>query len=319
MRIFVAGATGAIGRQLVPLLVAKRHQVFAATRTPNRLGSLDAQGAEPVLMNGLNRDEVMKVVVAAIPDVVIHQMTSLASMRDLKRFDDEFVLTNRLRIEGTRYLIDAARAVGARQFIAQSYTGWPNERRGGRIKTEDDPLDESPPVAMSKTLDGIRALERMVMSAEGLTGTVLRYGSLYGPGTSIADHGDIVRLIRERKFPIVGGGTGVWSFIHVADAARATVAAIERGAAGIYNVVDDEPAEVSVWLPELANAVGAKPPWRIPTWIGRFAVGEAGVSIMTEIRGSSNARAKRVLRWAPSYPTWRDGFLRGLHAVGPKP
>ncbi len=312
MRILVAGATGAIGRKLVPLLVARRHQVFAATRSRNKLGSLDAQGAEPVLMDGLNRAEVMKVVVAAIPEVVIHEMSSLASMRDLKRFDDEFAVTNCLRTDGTKYLLEAARAVGARQFIAQSYTGWPNERRGGRVKTEDDPLDDRPPAAMSKTLAGIRTLERMVTTAEGITGTVLRYGSLYGPGTSLSDHGDIVQLVRARRLPIVGGGTGVWSFVHVSDAARATVAAVNCAAPGIYNVVDDEPAEVSEWLPELASAVGARPPWRIPTWIGRFALGEPGVSMMTQIRGSSNARAKRVLGWIPSYPTWRDGFLRGL-------
>jgi nucleoside-diphosphate-sugar epimerase len=206
----------------------------------------------------------------------VHQMTALASMRSLKHFDDEFAVTNRLRTEGTRHLLEAAHACGARKFVAQSYTGWPNERRGGRVKTEEDPLDSDPPKAMTKTLSAIRALEDMVLNAPGITGTVLRYGSLYGPGTSLSDDSEIVKLIRQRKFPLIGSGAGVWSFIHVDDAARATQLAIERAAPGIYNIVDDDPAEVSVWLPELARAVGAKPPfavasldWSIPGRRGR--------------------------------------------------
>jgi nucleoside-diphosphate-sugar epimerase len=273
---------------------------------------LRAQGAEPVVVDGLDRDAVMRAVVSSHPDAIVHQMTALASMRSLKHFDDEFAVTNRLRTEGTRHLLEAAHACGAHKFVAQSYTGWPNERRGGRVKTEEDPLDSDPPNAMTKTLGAIRALEDMVLNAPGITGTVLRYGSLYGPGTSLSDAGEIVKLIRQRKFPFIGSGAGVWSFIHLDDAARATQLAIERAASGIYNIVDDDPAEVSAWLPELARAVGAKPPLRLPAWIGRLVVGEAGISMMTEVRGSSNAKAKRALGWRPQYASWRDGFRRGL-------
>jgi 2-alkyl-3-oxoalkanoate reductase len=252
----------------------------------------------------------MKAVVPAIPNVVVHQMTALASMRSLKRFDDEFAMTNRLRTEGTRYLLAAAQEAGTRQFVAQSYTGWPNERQGGSVKTEHDPLDSSPPKRMAKTLDAIRQLEDIVENAAGLTGTVLRYGALYGPGTSISRNGDIVELVRQRKLPLVGGGTGVWSFIHVDDAARATQCAIERNAAGTYNIVDDEPIRVSAWLPALVEAVGARPPMRLPAWLARFAIGSAGVSVMTRIRGSSNSKAKRALGWQPAHPSIRDGFTR---------
>jgi nucleoside-diphosphate-sugar epimerase len=312
MRIFLAGATGAIGGRLVPLLVAGGHHVIATTRTPEKLERLRAQGAEPVVVDGLDRDAVIKAVVSSHPDAIVHQMTALASMRSLKHFDDEFAVTNRLRTEGTSHLLAAARAAGTRRFVAQSYTGWANERQGGRVKTEEDPLDSNPPKSMSRTLDAIRTLEHMVLNSPDVTGTVLRYGSLYGPGTSLSDHGEIVELIRQRKLPLIGSGAGVWSFIHVADAARSTQFALERDAPGLYNIVDDDPAEVSVWLPYLARAVGARPPIRVPAWIGRFAVGDAGVSMMTQARGSSNAKAKHALGWQPDYASWRDGFHRGL-------
>ena len=239
-------------------------------------------------------------------------------MRSLKRFDDEFAVTNRLRTEGTSHLVAAATVAGARKIVAQSYTGWPNQRQGGRVKTEADPLDSDPPSTMTRTLDAIQTLEHIVLHADALNGIVVRYGSLYGPGTSISCKGEIVEMVRQRKFPLVGNGAGVWSFIHVDDAARATQLAIERGAPGLYNIVDDEPAEVSEWLPELARAVGARPPVRLPAWIGRFAIGEAGVSMMTKIRGSSNAKAKRALGWQPEYASWRDGFRRGLSAELPR-
>jgi 2-alkyl-3-oxoalkanoate reductase len=312
MKIFLAGATGAIGGRLVPLLVAGGHHVIATTRTPEKLERLRAQGAEPVVVDGLDRDAVMEAVVSSRPDAIVHQMTALASMRSLKHFDDEFAVTNRLRTEGTSHLLAAARAAGTHRLVAQSYAGWTSERRGGRIKTEEDPLDPHPPKAMSRTLDAIRALEDRVLNSSDVTGTVLRYGSLYGPGTSTSDHGEIVELIRQRKFPLIGNGAGVWSFIHVTDAARATQLALECDASGIYNIVDDEPAEVSVWLPYLAQAVGARPPIHLPAWIGRFAIGEAGVSMMTRARGSSNAKAKHTLGWQPEYASWRDGFHRGL-------
>lgn len=312
MRVFLAGATGAIGKRLVPLLVSAGHHVVGMTRTPAKADELRAAGAEPVVADALDRDAVRDAVLQARPTVVIHQMTALTKMRNLKHFDDEFELTNRLRTEGTEYLLTAARAAGAERFIAQSYTGWPNARTGDRVKSEEDPLDTNPPEAMRRTLDAIRQLEQMVPGASGLTGIVLQYGSFYGHGTSIGEGGDIYEMVRKRRFPIVGDGAGVWSFIHIDDAAQATGLALGEVPAGIYNIVDDEPAEVSVWLPELARAIGAKPPYHLPAWIGRLVIGDAGLSMMTEARGSSNAKAKRVLGWRPSYASWRDGFRRGL-------
>jgi nucleoside-diphosphate-sugar epimerase len=314
MRIFIAGATGALGKRLLPLLVVGGHHVIATTRTPDKLTWLRSQGVEPVLLDGLDKDAVTRSVAAANPEVVVHQMTALAALRSLKRLDEEFAVTNRLRTEGTNNLLDAARAAGARTFVAQSFTGWPNARQGDRIKNEDDPLDSNPPRAMAKTLEAIRTLEQTVSNAVGVAGIVLRYGSFYGPGTSLSTDGDIVHMVRHRKFPLIGDSAGVWSFIHIDDAARATQLAIEGGTAGIYNIVDDDPAEVSAWLPDLARAVGARPPLRVPVVVGRLAVGDAGVVMMTEARGSSNAKAKQTLGWKPDYPSWRDGFRRGLAA-----
>ena len=329
MKIFLAGATGAIGERLVPLLRSGGHAVTGTTRSPSKAARLRASGTDAVVLDALDREAVIGAVVAAAPDVVVHQVTALATLRSLRKFDREFALTNRLRTEGTEHLLAGARAVGARVFVAQSYTGWPNDPRGARVQTEDDPLDPDPPPAMRATLDAIRRLEAVVTGADGLTGIVLRYGSFYGPGTSIsresdgvrlararkfphvkegAGDGEIVRLVRARKFPIVGDGAGVWSFIHIDDAAEATKLAIDRAVAGIYNITDDEPAEVSRWLPELARAVGAPPPRRIPAWLARLAIGAAGVAMMTRSRGSSNAKAKRVLGWEPRHPTWRAGF-----------
>lgn len=319
MKILIAGATGAVGKRLVPLLVAAGHHVVATTRTEDKLNGLRAEGAEAVLMNGLDREGVVKAVVSSRPDVIVHQMTALPPMLNLKKFDADLALTNQLRTGGTRNLVEAAALAGTQKFVAQSYTGWPNQREGGRVKTETDPLDSAPPFAMLKTLAAIQTLEQIVTNTAGLNGIVLRYGSLYGPGTSIASNGEVVQLIRERKFPLIGSSAGVWSFIHVDDAARATLLAIERGTPGIYNIVDDDPADVSNWLPALAQAVGAKPPLRLPPWIGRLAVGEVGVSLMTKIRGSSNAKAKRSLGWQPGYASWRDGFRRGLSAELPTP
>jgi nucleoside-diphosphate-sugar epimerase len=332
MRIFLAGATGALGMRLLPRLVAGGHHVTATTRTPGKLDALRAAGAQPLILDALDKEAVRQAILAARPEEVVHQMTSLARMRSLRRFDREFAQTNRLRTEATEHLLDAARAAGARRFVAQSYTGWPNARDGGRVKTELDPLDPHPPGTMSRSMAAIRWLEATVSGATDVAGVVLRYGSFYGPGTSIAsggDHGsdrgserdgdsdgdsdgDLVRLVRHRQMPIIGGGAGVWSFIHIDDAAEATRLAIEGHSGGIFNIVDDEPAEVSTWLPELARAVGAPPPRRLPAWIGRLVSGEAIVSMMTKIRGSSNARAKRELGWQPAHATWRDGFRDGL-------
>jgi 2-alkyl-3-oxoalkanoate reductase len=314
VRIFVAGAAGAIGQQLVPQLVAGGHQVTASTRNPAKAERLRVLGAEPVVADGLDATAVGEAVARAEPEVVIHQMTSLAGALDLRRFDRKFAVTNQLRTAGTDHLLAAAAAAGARRFIAQSYTGWTNIREGGQVKTEDDPLDPSPPAAQRQSLAAIGYLEQAVASTGQMAGIVLRYGSFYGPGAS----DEFVELIRKRKVPVIGNGTGIWSFLHVSDAAAATVCALERGAPGVYNVVDDEPATVAQWLPFLAQAVGAKAPCRVPRWIGRLAAGQTGVSMMTQIRGSSNAKAKRELGWQPAWPSWRHGFRDGLGAALPR-
>jgi len=312
MKIFLAGGTGALGRRLVPLLVGRGHQVVATTRSAAKTGDLKAKGAEPVILDGLDGEAVRRAVVAARPDVIVHQMTALVGVRDLKNLDREFVLTNRLRTEGTDHLVAAARAAGARRLVAQSYTGWPNERRGGRVKTEDDPLDSDPPAAMRESLAAIRRLESTVAGLSDIEGLVLRYGAFYGPATGIGRGGEVLEMVRKRQLPVIGGGTGVWSFLHIDDAAQATLLAIEGGPRGVYNVVDDDPAEVSVWLPELARAIGAKRPFPLPAWLGRLAIGEAGVSMMTRSRGSSNAKAKHTWDWTLLHPRWREGFQSGL-------
>jgi nucleoside-diphosphate-sugar epimerase len=316
MRIFLAGATGALGKRLVPILVQAGHYVVGMTQTPSKADGLRAAGAEPAVADALDRAAVMKTVMSARPDAVVHEMTSLKALRNLKNFDEEVALTNRLRTESTEYLIAAAQAAGATRFVAQSFSGWPNTRSGGWVKTEEDPLDPDPPKAMRRALDAIRRLEQMVLGAAGLTGIVLRYGGFYGPGTLLGEGGDIIAMVRQRRFPIVGDGAGVWSFIQIDDAAEATRLAIERGSAGKYNIVDDEPAKVSKWLPALAEAIGAKPPYHLPAWLGRFLIGEAGLSMMNQVRGSSNSAAKQALGWLPVYGSWRDGFRRGLSAKG---
>jgi nucleoside-diphosphate-sugar epimerase len=303
MRIFVAGATGAIGRPLVEQLVARGHEVTATTRSSRKADLLRRLGAEPAIVDGLDALAVAEAVARAEPDAIIHQMTSISREPDFRHFDDWFAKTNELRTRGTDHLLAAAAAAGVKRFVAQSYTNWPNTRSGGPVKTEEDPLDPNPPRAQTKSMEAIKYLERAVLSAP-LAGIVLRYGSFYGPGASEP----LIELIRKRRFPIIGRGTGVWSWIHIDDAATATVAAVEHGQPGVYNIVDDEPTPVAVWLPYVAALAGAKPPWRVPTWLGRLAAGEVAVSSMTKIRGSSNAKAKRELGWRPTWATWRDGF-----------
>jgi nucleoside-diphosphate-sugar epimerase len=317
MKVFVAGASGALGRRLVPLLVECGFEVVAMTRSPDKQGSLRALGAEPVVAEGLDRGAVMTAVMRSEPEVVIHEMTGLTGVSSYRNFDREFALTNRLRTEGTDHLLAAARAAGARRFIAQSYGNWNYERTGAAAKTEDDPFDPDPPAHQRRSLAAIVALERAVLGAEAIEGIALRYASLYGPGTGIAHDGEIAALVRRRRLPIVGDGAGVWSFVHVDDAATATIAAIDRGAPGAYNVADDEPAAVADWLPELARALGAKPPRRVPVWLGRLASGEVGVSMMTRIRAASNAKARRELGWRPRYATYRQGFREGLGSPAP--
>ncbi len=303
MRVFVTGATGAVGRHLVPGLVAAGHQVTATTRSPGKVAQLREAGAEPAVLDGLDRDAVIAAVRAAAPEVIIHQMTALADMRAPRRLDRDFAVTNELRTTGTGNLLAAAAAAGTRRVIAQSFTGWPNERSGGPVKTEDDPLDPRPVPSSVRTLAAIRHVEEAV--PRGVPeGIVLRYGSFYGPGASDV----MLDVVRQRQLPVVGGGTGVWSFTHITDAATATVAAVVRGAPGIYNIVDSEPAPAAEWLPYLARVAGAKPPLRVPAWVGRLLAGEFIVTWMTSARGSSNAKAIKELGWEPRFASWREGF-----------
>jgi 2-alkyl-3-oxoalkanoate reductase len=314
MRVFVAGATGAIGVQLVPQLVARGHEVVGMTRSPDKREALLVLGADPVVADALDRQAVRRAVIEAAPEIVVHELTALSGELNMRRLDHLLALTNRLRTEGTDHLLAAAEDVGARRFVAQSYTGWPFARTGGPIKDEDDPLDPRPPAALRATLDAIRYLETVVTNVPWGEGVVLRYGNLYGPGTAISSDRDaaMIKPVLERQFPLVGDAGGVWSFVHVTDAAAATVAAIEHGAAGIYQVVDDEPAPVREWLPVLARTLHARPPRRIPRWLARLAAGEVATSWITDVRGASNAKAKRELGWEPMHPSWRSGFAEAV-------
>jgi nucleoside-diphosphate-sugar epimerase len=314
MHVYVAGATGAIGKPLIPRLIRAGHTVTASTRSPAKADRLRALGAEPVVVDGLDGKAVTEAVKAAEPDAIVHEMSALAGTPDLRRFDRWFATTNELRTKGTDILLAAAREVGVVRFVAQSYTGWTNPRTGGPVKTERDGFDPDPAKAQHESITAITYLEQAVPSA-GVQGIVLRYGNFYGPGASE----QLVELIRKRRFPLVGDGAGVWSWIHLDDAAAATVAALERGEPGVYNITDDEPAPASEWLPYLAEAVGAKPPMRFPKWVARLMAGEVAVRWMTEGRGSSNAKAKRELGWAPEWRSWRQGFRDGLSERRPKP
>jgi nucleoside-diphosphate-sugar epimerase len=308
MRVFVAGATGAIGKQLVPRLVVAGHEVHGMTRSGSKQAMLYELGAVPVVADALDPDQVAEAVARAKPDVIVHQLTAIGAV-DMRHFDRDFALTNRLRTEGTDHLLSAGQAVGVRRFVAQGVGGYAAyARTGGWVKSEEDPLDSTPAREMRETQAAIRHLEQAVLGAEWTEGIVLRYGAFYGPGTSMAPGEEQFELVRRRKFPLVGDSGGVWSFIHIADAAEATVAAIERGHRGVYNVVDDDPAPVAEWLPALAQKLGAKKPMCVPRFIGRLFAGEAGVVMMTEVRGSSNAKAKRELVWRPKHPSWREGF-----------
>jgi nucleoside-diphosphate-sugar epimerase len=319
MKVFVAGASGALGAQLVPELVAEGHHVVAMTRTPSKQDALRAMGARPVVADALDPDAVAAAVGEAEPEVIVHQLTALSlpmRVRDARR-PERFrgaILTNRLRTEGTDHLLAAGRAVGARRFVAQSFTAFRWARARGPALTEADPLDPNPPASMRAAHEAIVHLERAVTTIDWGDGLVLRYGGFYGPGTAISSAPDAVMAsaVRKRRFPIIGDGGGVWSHVHIEDAAAATVAAVERGAPGIYNIVDDEPAAVREWLPELAQALGAKPPRRIPEWLGRLAAGEAMAVMMTGVRGASNSKAKRELGWQLRYPSWRLGITKGL-------
>ncbi len=307
MKVFVAGATGAMGKQLVPRLIAAGHEVVGTTRSESKRAALYELGATPVVLDALDSDQVAAAVAEARPDAIVHELTSIETL-DLRHFDRSFAMTNRLRTEGTDHLLSAARAAGVKRFVIQSYTSSPYARTGGPVKTEDDQLDPTPPREMRESLDAIRHLESAVTGADWTEGIVLRYGGFYGPGTSLSPGGEQFEALRKRKYPVVGNGAGVWSFVHIADAAEATVAAVEHGKRGIYNVVDDEPAPVAEWLPALAQAIGAPKPRHVPAFVGRLVAGEPGIVMMTEMRGASNAKAKRELGWEPRHPTWREGF-----------
>lgn len=307
MIVFVAGATGVMGKQLVPRLVAAGHEVHGMTRSESKQAMLRKMGAVPVVADALDPDQVAKAVGMARPDVIVHQLTAIRAV-NARHLDRDFALTNRLRTEGTDYLLSAGQRVGVRRFVAQSNATMIYERTGAAVKSEEDPFDPSPAQDMRESFAAIRHLEEAVLGARWTEGIVLRYGWFYGPGTGIAPGGQQIEMIRKRWFPLVGGGGGVWSFIHIADAAEATVAAVEHGSRGVFNVVDDDPAPVAEWLPALARTLDAKKPVSVPRFVGRLFAGEAGVVMMTEVRGSSNTKAKRDLAWHPAHSSWREGF-----------
>jgi nucleoside-diphosphate-sugar epimerase len=301
MRVFVAGASGAIGTRLVPQLIDAGHEVIGTSTSANGAARVRALGAKPVALDLLDAAAVRKAIVGAEPEAIVHEATALADLRDLKHFDRTFAQTNRLRTEGTDALLAAAREAGVRRFVAQSFATYGRyAREGGPVKTEDDPVDPTPVPAMRDTFAAIRHLDEAVTEAGGVA---LRYGAFYG-----ASNDGLVEPVRKRQFPIVGEGAGVWSWIHLEDAAAATVLALERDGAGIYNIVDDEPAPVREWLPVVAEVLGAKPPLHFPRWLARHVAGEAVVMMETESRGASNAKAKRELGWELRYPSWRQGF-----------
>ena len=304
MHAYVAGSTGALGSRLIAQLVDRGHRVTATTTGPTKVPMIERLGAQAVVVDGLDAGAVGEAVATAQPDAIVHQMSALGGGIDPKHFDRSFALTNRLRTEGLDHLLAAAEACGVGHVVAQSYTGWPNIRSGGWVKDEEDPLDPEPPKAQRESLAAIRYLEDAVRKADG---TVLRYGGFYGDASD-----SMIPLVRKRQFPLVGGGTGYMSWIHLDDAAAATVLALEKGARGVFNIVDDDPAPASEWLPFLAECLGAKPPMKLPVWVARLAAGDVAVSMLTRTRGSSNARAKRELGWELRWPSWRQGFRDGL-------
>ncbi|ALV38980.1 dehydrogenase [Streptomyces sp. CdTB01] len=309
MRVFVAGGSGVLGRRLVPQLVARGHQVTATTTGAVRLGLLQRLGAQGVVMDGLDAASVGEAVAQARPDVIVHQMTAIsvahAGKPDLKHPDRWFATTNRLRTEGTDHLLAAAQATGVPHVVAQGYASWNGIRRGGSVKTEEDPLDLLEGTAAQAGMEAMRHAEEAVLAYGG---AVLRYGAFYGPGAI----DDQVVLVRKRQYPLVGSAAGYSSWIHLDDAASATVLAVEQKAAGVFNIVDDEPAPASEWLPHLAACAGARPPRRVPVWLARLLAGDQAVIMMTEGRGFSNAKAKRELGWELRHPSWRQGFKEEL-------
>lgn len=309
MRVFVAGASGAIGTRLVPQLIDHGHEVIGTVRSPGNAERVRALGAEAIVLDLLDARAVLKAVLETKPEAIIHQATALADARFSRNLDRTFAQTNRLRTEGTDALLAAAHEAGVRRFVAQSFAPYRYAREGGPVKTENDPLDPTPPAVMRDTYAAMHHLDQAVTDAGG---TALRYGGFYG-----ASNDGLLEPVRNRQFPIVGDGGGVFSFIHLDDAAAATVLALEHDGAGIYNIVDDEPAPVREWLPVLANVLGAKPPRHFPRWLARLVAGEGGVIMGTESRGASNAKAKRELGWTLRYPSWRQGFVAAYGSAAP--
>jgi 2-alkyl-3-oxoalkanoate reductase len=301
MRVFLAGGSGAVGKRLVPLLAHHGHEVTATTRTPAKAGLIVELGATPVVVDALDAAALRAAVLDAKPEVVVHQLTALSGQLNWRKFDETFAVTNELRTRGTDTLLEAAREAGTRRFVAQSFFS---------VTMED------PPASMRSTVDAMRHLERAVTSAEGIEGVVLRYGGFYGPGTSLAEDGEQFVAVRKRQFPLVGDGSGVTSFIHIDDVATATLAAIESDAVGVFDVVDDDPAPASEWLPYLAETIGAPPPRRVPVWLAKLVAGEVAVALSTRFGGVSNAETKRALGWEPRWSSWRDGFRHGLSEAG---
>ena len=309
MKVFLAGATGAIGAPLLRLLVAEGHEVTGMTRSPEKASAVRAAGAEAAVADALDADAVMSAVAQARPDAIVHQLTSIPARVDPRKMVRDFALTDRLRTQGTANLVAAAQAAGGARIVAQSIAFAYAPGPPGTVHTENDPLTSDPPAQFRRSAAAVAELERTVLAAGGLA---LRYGYFYGPGTSISARGPLGEEIAKRRLPIVGGGGGVWSFIHIDDAASATVAALTRGDAGAYNVVDDEPAPAREWIPALADALGAKAPRRVPAWLARPLAGEYGLYTMTRAQGASNARARSALAWTPRHASWREGFRTAL-------
>jgi len=310
VRVFLAGASGAIGRPLVPKLIAAGHEVTGMTRSEARAEGIRTTGAEAAVVDVFDADPLLAAMTEAAPDVVVHELTALPERMNLRR-NDLYEGTNRLRTEGTRNLIRGALAAGARRFVSQSIA-FAYRPDGGPVKSEDDPLLDDAPAPFSSGVEALQEMEELVLGTEGLDGLVLRYGFFYGPGTHYAADGTVTQDVRRRRMPVVGDGTGVFSFIHVDDAADATVAAVERGAPGVYNIADDEPAKLSEWVPAMAQAAGAKPPRRVPVWLARLVAGRQAADFALELRGASNEKAKRELGWRPAHPSWRSGFAESM-------
>ena len=312
MRVFVAGATGVLGSILVKKLVKHGHTVSGSSNTASKLQDLERSGAAPVFMDGLDRRSVFEAVAAARPDVIVNEMTNLSNVRSYKNFDREFETTNRLRCEGTAHLLAAGEAHHVKRIVVQSFAGWPSHNTGLRGNPEQAQFETELPVKMNKSQEAIKLMEAMITSSHFPLGIVLRYGHLYGPRTSFARDGNIVSAVRTRSFPLIAQGAAAWSFVHVDDAAEATRLAIENAPGGIYNIVDDKPALVSEWLPELARILEAKPPFTLPIWLAKLLVGQSGLYLMNRACGADNSKARKVLQWTPAFPDWRVGFRRTL-------